>query len=408
MNTPAPSPRIGGLSPDAFSSVLQAVSGLRNQRALVATAGCMFAGVLAFGLFSVLAARMGVVMGLIGALCLFVASATGVNAAGVLLMDQARGVPSRSVGDAIADGLACIPKFILLGLALIAAALVVFVGIALAYALCKIPLIGPVLFVAVFPLSVVIAGLTLCGLFLCLFLALPAIWEGASITRAIAQALSIARTRLVESILLMALVGALSLAVGFIVFGVLVVGLMPTLTLSTAILDAQTFGGLLGMMRDRGESGDALGSGYALAAGVGAGLLWALAGSLLSLVNLMGLNLVYLRMIDGLDSGATEAALKARLDEARRQATDLGRQAKEATERGRVSSGTAGLGAPSAGSVHAPPAYSPPAPGPRSSPREAPSDSTMPAMVRARACPQCLGPVGRDDVYCGACGHRLK
>jgi hypothetical protein len=122
----------------------------------------------------------------------------------------------------------------------------------------------------------------------------------------------------------------------------------------------------------------------------------------------MGLNLVYLRMIDGLDSGAAEAALKARLDEARRQATDLGRQAKEAAERSHAPSGAAGLGAPAAGSVHAPPAYSPPAPGPRSSPREAPSDSTMPAMVRARACPQCLGPVGRDDVYCGACGHRLK
>jgi len=32
----------------------------------------------------------------------------------------------------------------------------------------------------------------------------------------------------------------------------------------------------------------------------------------------------------------------------------------------------------------------------------------MPAMAKALACPQCLSDVGRDDAFCGVCGHKLK
>ena len=409
----SPSVPIGGLSADAFASMFQAINGLRNRRALIAMAGCMFAGVLVFGLFSFLAARLGFFMAFLGGLSLFIASATGVNAAGVLLMDQAKGRPSRSLGDAITHGLMCIPKFILLGLALFAVALVVFVAVAIVVLVCKIPVLGPILFVVVFPLSVVVLGLTLCGLFLCMFLALPAIWEGATITRAIAQALAIARSRLVEAMLLMAVVWVLSLVVGFIVFGVLFTGLMPSIGMSTSILGGEAFGSMIGMMRQGGEfgGGGMGGAGYAIAAGIGAGLLWALAGSLLSLVNLLGLNLVYLRVTEGLDSAAAEAALRSRLDDAKRQATDLGQKAKDAAERARESARSSAA-APSssspapAASVHAPPAFS--AAPPQAAPREAPVDPTMPAMAKALACPQCLSAVSRDDAFCGVCGHKLK
>src|SRR4249920_1504816 len=131
MSTPAPPHAIGGLSPDAFSSMFQAINGLRNRRALIAMVGCMFAGVLVFGLFSFLAVRLGFFMAFLGGLGLFIASATGVNAAGVLLMDQAKGVPSRELGAAISHGLMCIPKLIVLGLALFAISLVVFIAIAI-------------------------------------------------------------------------------------------------------------------------------------------------------------------------------------------------------------------------------------------------------------------------------------
>ena len=424
MDTTTPATPIGGLSPDAFSSMFQAINGLRNRRALLAIVGCMFVGVLAFGLFAFLAARVGFLMGLLGALSLFIASATGVNAAGVLLMDQAKGLPSRRLGDAIVYGLLCIPKFILLGLALFAVSLVVFIGLALVYFVCKIPVLGTMLLVVVFPLSVVISGLTLCGLFLCMALALPAIWEGASITRAIAQAFAIARSRLVEAMLLLAVVGLLAGVVGFIVFSVLFTGLMPAIGLSASVLGGDGLYSMMGMMRhgstdfggmNGGGSGDGA-AGYAIAAGIGAGLLWALAGSLVSLVYLLGLNLVYLRVTEGLDVGATEAAMKARFDDAKRQAADLGQKARDAAERAReqarqsTAAAQAGAAAAAAASMPAAPTEPPPAPPPPigSGGRELPPGSTTPGVAKTLTCPQCLSSVGQDDLFCGVCGYRLK
>lgn len=420
---------VGGLSPDAFSSLFQAINGLRNRRALVAMLGCLVIGVLVAGLFSVLASRMGFFMALLGFIAMFVASATGINAAGVLLMDQARGVPSRSLADAAVYGLMCIPKFILLALALLCVAVAVFIVLAIVYFICKIPVLGPILFVVVFPLSVVISGLTLCGLFLCMFLALPAIWEGATITRAIAQTLAIARSRLVEAMLLLAVVGLLAGVVGFIVFSVLFSGLMPAVGMSAAILGGDGLGSMLGMMSRGGQdgggmgAGGAAGAGYAIAAGIGAAMLWALASSLLSLVGLLGLNIVYLRVTEGLDVGATEAALMARLDDAKRGAADLGQRARDAAERARdqarQSAAAAQASAAAAVTKPAEPVASPPAPAPSEAAAPplasipplsgaAPPDSTTPAVATALSCPQCLSAVGNDDMFCGVCGYRLK
>jgi len=426
--TPSQPATIGGLSPDAFSSVFQSINGLRNRRALFAMLGCMIAGVLLAGLFSLLASRMGFFMAFLGFVAMFVASATGINAAGVLLMDQARGVPSRPLMDAVVYGLMCIPKFIALALLLLLVAIAVFVVLAIVYFVCKIPVLGPLLFVVVFPVSVVISGLTLSGLFLCMFLALPAIWEGATITRAVMQALAIARSRLVESILLLAVVGLLAGVVGFIVFGVLFSGLMPSAGLAASILGGDGLGSVIGMMRSRGEMGEvgaaemAAGGGgsYALAAGIGGALLWALAGSLLSLVYLLGLNIVYLRVTEALDVGATEAALRARFDDAKRGAADLGQKAKDAAERARDKARQSAAAAQaSAATAMAPKPAEPvvsPTPQPAEStappvaplPRAAPPDSTTPAVSKAITCPQCLSAIGKDDMFCGVCGYRLK
>ena len=405
---------IGGLSTDAFSSMFQAISGLRNRRALFAMLGCLFAGVLVAGLFSFMAARMGFFFAFLGALTMFVAGATGVNAAGLLLMDQAKGVPARSLRDAVMGGLLCIPKFIALGLALLLVSLVVFVAVALVYLVCKIPFLGPILFVLVFPLSVVVLGLTLCGLFQCLFLALPAIWEGSSITHAIAKALSIVRSRLVESMLLLTVVGFLALGVGFIVFGVLITGLIPSAGMTAGILGGDALGSVFGMVRgfgiDQGGYGGERGGsgvGYVAAAGIGGGLLWALAASLVSLVYLLGLNLVYLRVTEGLDVGATEAAMQAGFDDAKRRAAELSQKAKDAAERAReqvrpsaaaAQASAAAAAAATAATTAAPPAYSP-----------APPLNVPPASpVTTTSCPKCTAPVGPDDLFCGVCGFKLK
>ncbi len=368
-----------GLPFSAFTGLFEALRGLHNTRALAAMLGCLVAGVLVAGVCSMLAARLGGAPALLGGLFLFVAVATGVNAAGMLLMDQARGRPARALGEALRGGLACVPRVIALGLGLWLIAVAVFLAIALAYFVCKIPYLGPLLFVAVFPLSVLVAGVTVCGLFVALFLSLPALWEGQPVVGAITQAVGMARTRLVEAVLLGGVVGVLSAAVGVIVFGVLATGAMPALGLSAAVLSAAVLGsgGLSsgGFGAGAGWAGGAGGS-HAAAAAIGGGLLWSLAVSLVGMVNLLGLNLVYLRVTEGAGAAATGAAAQVPATAPPVHATATA--APEAATPG----------------------------GPQS--RVQPAVPTLPSAVKSSTCPECLSAVGTEDVFCGLCGHRLK
>lgn len=368
--TPASAPPTG-LPSGAVTSLFQALRGLHNTRAITAMLGCLVAGVLVAGVCSLLAARLGAAMALLGALALLMGAATGVNAAGMLLMDQARGLPARALAGAVRSGLACVPKVIALGLGLFLIAVAMFLAIALAYFICKIPYLGPLLFVAVFPLSVLAAGVTLCGLFLCMVLSLPALWEGQPIVSAITQALGVARTRLVETMLLGGVVGVLSVAVGVIVFGVLATGLMPTLGLSAAILGSDGFGNVAAIAQGGTEFGHGgggvagAGGSHAAAAAIGGGVLWSLAASLVAMVSLLGLNLVYLRVTDALRTATSGAAP--------------------------FMPGSAGTATPAA---------------PQS--RTQPAGATVPSGVKSSTCPECLSAVGTEDVFCGVCGHRLK
>lgn len=390
-----PSP-IKGLSSDAFSSLFQAVGALRNRRALIAMLSCLVAGVLLVGLLTVLLG--GGIGGFLLAGLVFVAAAgTGVNAAGLLLMDQAKGVPSRGLVDALVYGLLCIPKVIALALMLLGVALLVFLALALLFFLCKIPGLGPLLFVVVFPLSVLVAGLTLTGLFVCMLLSLPAVWEGAGIMRAIAQTLAVVRARLVETLLLLFGVGFLSITVGFMVFGVLASGLLPSIGMSASILGAGVGGMGLGSVMGLGSGmasgmGDlASGGGYAIAGGLGTGLLWALSATLVGQVYLLGLCLVYLRVTEGLDVGSTEQALTQGLDQARRHAADLSQRAREAADRAREQARQRSAAtAPANGQPLA---------------ADSPPRAAIPAAV---ACPACRAPATADDTFCGVCGHKLR
>ena len=336
----APEPAPAGLSGHAFSTLFQAVTGLRNRRAIAAMLGCAVAGVIVVGLL--LALSTGFLVGLLAAIVWVVAIGTGVNAAGLLQMDHARGISPRSLGDALAYGLMCIPKLIVLGLAFFAVEIAVFIVLALLLLICKIPFLGALLFVVVFPLCVVVAGVTIAGLFICMVLSLPAIWQGASITRALAQTLAIVRSRLVETVLLLVFVGFICFAVAMIVFGVLGTGLLPTLGMSYSILG---FGGVGADALAAMSSG--YGGGHAIAGAIGSALLWAIAASLVGQVYLLGLSLVYLRVTEGLDLTASEAALRATFDDARRRTAELAEKARQAAQRDGAST-TAAAGAAAA------------------------------------------------------------
>lgn len=375
--TTHPAQPIGGLSPDALSSMFQAIAGLHNRRAAVALLVCLFAGVLmvallwAAGAFGFLHVS---VFGLLFLLFVF----TGINGAGLLLMDQARGVQPRSLTDALVYGLMCIPKTIALVVILSAVILLVFLALALTLFVCKMPGLGPVLFVAVFPASVIIAGLTMAGVFVWLSMALPAMWEGATIAGTVARATTIVRTRLVETTLLQFVVGLFAILVALLVFGVLGIGLIPTLGLSVSIVGAGGFGDLSSIRYGGAETG-----GYMIAGAVGSALLWSVAGTLVALVYLLGNNLVYLRVTEGLDASATESAMMRHIDEARRKASDMGQRAKDAAEHAReqVRAAASARSTEAAAAPHAP--------------------------TLAPTCPQCRKAISTDDLFCGECGFRL-
>jgi len=462
----ASEPAPAGLSGHAFSSLLQAIGGLRNRRALVAMLGCMFVGVIVSGLLMAMTRSLGVFAGLLAMIVWVVAVGTGVNAAGLLQMDHARGISPRSTADALVYGLMCIPKLIAIGLIFLAVEIAVFIVLALLLFICKIPFLGPLLFVVVFPVSVVVAGVTIVGLFLCLVLSLPAIWQGASITRALAQTFAIVRSRLLEAVLLLLFIGFLCAAVGAIIFGVLGFGLLPTLAMSMTIVGFGGFGMESMMAMSQGGGG---GAGHAIAGAIGGALLWAVAASLIGQVYLLGLSLVYLRVTEGLDLTASEEALRATFDDARRRTAELGEKARQATHRGgggadaaSAATGAAAGSAMASGTAaapaySAPPAYSPPpgfatVPAARGSdeqptqhdrragepdialPIDAPAPPAVPAYAAPPAwtpppaaasppiapppaaaplpapttCAQCLSPVSPEDVFCGVCGYRLK
>jgi hypothetical protein len=381
MTTHPPQPTvIGGLSPDALSSMFQAIAALRNFRAAAAIlSGLLVGGLLAGAIVAVAGANLSGMF--LGGLMFFVFVSTGAGAATVLLMDQARGVAIRRFTDAMVYGLICVPKVIVLLIGVLLAALGVFIVLAIAFFLCKMPGLGPVLFTIVFPLAVVTSGVTLAGLYLCSVMAIAAIYDGATVGRAMAQSFAILRSRLVESLVLISIVMLLSFIVAAIVFSVLFAGFVPTAALSGSIVGAHDFGSITSVFGGGFGGG---GGGHLVAGAIGTGVLWAVAWTLVAQVAILGTILVYLRVTEGLDASATESAMMMRLDEARRKATDMGQRAKEAAERAREQARTAA----NARSVKA-----------AAAPR---------APVLAPTCPQCHKTITDSDVFCAECGFKLK
>ena len=90
--------------------------------------------------------------------------------------------------------------------------LVGLLGLAVVLLICKIPLLGPVLYTVVFPVSVVLAGVAIFALYaVVLPLAAPAVWDGAYTLQAVSRLLAIARSRIVNVLIMMALLSFLVL-----------------------------------------------------------------------------------------------------------------------------------------------------------------------------------------------------
>ena len=231
-------------------------------------------------------------------------------------------------------------------------------------------------------MCVVVAGAAICWLFLGGNLAWVALLDGTTVIRAIAQSIAIARTRLMESALLQAVVALLSIVVGIVIFLVLGIGFLPTAAMSLSIVGNVGGGNMASVLTDFGSGGA-----YAIAGAIGTGVLWAVAATLVTLVAILGLELVYLRVTEGLDSTAAEQALTDHMNTARRRAAELGEKARAAGERAREQASRATPVAAVAQSQE---------------PSQAP-----PSVRLASVCPQCHKPITDQDVFCGECGFKM-
>jgi len=294
---------------DALSLVLGSVEAVRNLRALYvllttfASAGLLTAMAEASLLKG---GRWGPVEA--GA-ALFVAFYGG-NAAGILVMDEARGVRVRGIGDAVRASLATAHR-LLLALLVVGAAYALFGAALLALLwLCRTavsgPVAGPLLFGLAVPVGVVGVGLAVLVLLAVVVpLAAPGVWAGAAVFAVVRQLATLARQRLLTVALLVAAVSLLTAGVGAIVTFVVMAGgrIVSELGVSVVGVDVpaqQLMAGLFGYgLRTLGAAGAPHGStGHASAALVGGGVVFALALVLPGLVYLRGTCSVYLALAD--------------------------------------------------------------------------------------------------------------
>ncbi len=294
----------------ALSLVLRSVDALRNTRALFVLLGTFAtAGMLVAMAERSLARDAGWWGPLQAGAALFVAFYGG-NAAGILVMDDARGRAVREVQDALRDSLLSAHRLlIVLALLLCAYASVAALVLGLFWlsrGAVSGPVLGPLLFGLAVPIGVVVSGLAVVSAMAVVVpLAAPAVWSGASVTRTVSGLLRVMRRRLPMAALLAAVVSLLTAAMGALVTSVVMIGGRVVAELGVRVVGVdvpaqQLTAGLFGYgLRSLGAAGAPTGStGHASAALVGGGIVFAIALLLPGLVYLRGACAAYLALTD--------------------------------------------------------------------------------------------------------------
>ena len=327
----------------------------------------------------------------------------GLNAVGMMMMDEAQGYPSRPIGAAVMSSLATSHRLILVLLIVGAIYLVAWLAFAAVLSVCKIPGVGPLLYAFVFPVGVVVSGMAIVAVPTVIFpLSAPAIWGGADTMACVSQLLAIARKRLLLVLIMMMAVGLIAVVVGALISVVLSSGTLFTGLQSAAVLGGNEFGGssgmasgftglvlLLGGMIAGADVASGL-SGYPAAAMAGGGMLYAAALTLPGLVYLRGASSVYLRAIDGLDLSAERAALNERLAAAKAKAREMQAQAQATAQQYAQRAQAPAPGVPAASAAVAPVAA-----------------VAAVTPVSVAGCPACGTAIVPGDMFCASCGRRL-
>lgn len=371
------------------SSLLDSLDAMTNKRAFLALVIAAVAGLITMSLAGFLFTQyetwssiLGVGLSLVAMLIIF----TGISASGFLLMDQASGSEVRGIGEAYLIALFTLPKLIGLILTQLLIFVVLLIAIALLLVVCKIPGLGSVLYMVVFPVTAAISGLVMAGLFYVFTsLSLPSLWVGCTYREVLARLWAITKNRLVMVILLLVLLifltGFVSAVIGGVTFG----GMALVGAMSAAILDfsISNISDVLQIL-----SGN-FGEGYFAGGMLGASLLFAAAMTLPMLVYLKGLCHIYLQAADGLDFSEAERAIAERADQIKQRAQEAQRRARESIDKTREA-------AKSSANITQNAALS------------AIGDTALNVQNQNLTCPACHTVITADGVFCEHCGNKLK
>ncbi len=292
------------LSLQALNRVLASLDAARNGRALYALLAAFCMGGLLLASAESALARGDSLWGAVWSGLALAVAFFGVNTTGLLLMDQARGLPVREVDDAFVDALFSAHRVLLcLLLVLALAGGAVAVLVALLWAV-HLPWIGTPLFGLLVPLGVVMLGLmAFCAVVLVGPLTGPSVWAGRSAKETAAMLWRQARHGLLETAALMVAVlllsGAATAAISFVVIsGGRALALLSVMLLGIDVPPQQLMAGLFGYgLRSLGAAGAPVaGTPLGMAALVGGGVVFALALVLPTLIYLRGCCAVYLAL----------------------------------------------------------------------------------------------------------------
>jgi hypothetical protein len=371
------------MNPNAPYSLLRIGEAWRNRAGLVTLMLTFLLTVLLSGIGASTGQPMLIV---VFGLLAFVVYMIGICAAGIQFMDQAAGRPVNATIGALVASPMVVLRNLGLFVVLLIGGLAYTVVEAIIMFLCKIPGLGPLLYVVTFPVLVFADALVFLGLVVAAALSFPALCEGHSLKTALSQLWAVAVQRPVEAIL--------NLVLLFIVFAFIVglvsvfigVGFANTGLMSAAILGAQMsndFGEVLGTFTNRSFGGGS--SGLIVAGAVGSAVVVGIAGTLFAAMALLGLSLTYLKVSGGVDVAAAQAKMDVAIAKTKEKAQQA---ADEARRRANVAQLAAQQRMEQARTSHA-----------------ARAAISTPAAL---ACPACKAVVMPEEVFCGNCGHKLR
>lgn len=366
----------GTVQPSPVMSVVGAIDALKNHRALIINVAGNLAAALLFFMF---ASMHSVIIGVAGFLIAALVSLSAFNAAGIVLMGELHGVERQSTGDALIAGVFATVQ----GIGVLLAGFLILLAVALLIAvlmfLCKMPGIGPILFIPVFPVSVVIMGLAIAAFaFLLMPVASASIWSGEGMVQALSRVLVAAQERmvgiLVRNLALLMLIGLAGLILG----GLLANGFTATAAMSAGIIGTEGSLSSIGFLLGGGLGGQG-GLSHVTAAMIGGAALLALVFTLPLVMLQKGWCLIYRELVENLDAAAIEAEMQQKLAEVRQRAAAAQQRVREQSQRATA------------------PSVPPAAAGTASTP-----------AASAGTCPSCNAAFQAADTFCGECGAKLQ